>query len=367
MRIVLSNSSAKWGGVHVVTEVLARSFQARGHEVVVFGYPRSPLEERMRDIAPFEAIGRGMDLSPIAVARAIAALRRHRTEVVLAMMKKDVRHTVPAASMLGIPSIVRYANDRPLRGGIYDRLFFGRLPVAHITNSHATRRTLVESAPWLRHRSVDVIHNGIDTRSFELVAPADLGLPSDAIAIGFVGRLEIRKGVVDLAAAWHSIASRLPKAHLVIAGAGPAEAKVREVLADSPRVHWLGFRRDVPQVMKALDIVAIPSHWEGFGIVAAEALLSGAAVVAANASSLPEIVADHMHGLLVPPRDPAALASAIVELATDSEARTRMTAAGRARVLDEFSAEAMVDRYEEVLSAATRRARYEATLEQIEL
>lgn len=351
MRIALSNSSPKWGGLHVVTEVLARSLQTRGHDVVMFGYSGSPLEARLKNVAPFEGIGPGMDLSPLALARAARALRRHRIQIVLAMTKKDVRHTVPAAWMLGIPSVVRYPNDRPLRGGIYDRVFFGKIPVAHITNSFATRHTLIESAPWLARRSIKVIHNGIDSRSFEFAERADLGLSPDALVVGFLGRLERRKGLIDLATAWRTVALNLPHAHLVIAGSGPDEAEAKAILEDAPRVHWLGFRRDVPNLLKAFDITVVPSHWEGFGLVAAEALLAGSAVVAANASSLPEIITDGIHGRLVPPHDPPSLAEAIIRLAGDPEERSRMAAAGCARVLDEFSATAMVDRFEETLRA----------------
>lgn len=352
MRIALSNSSPKWGGLHVVTELLARSLQTRGHEVVIFGSPGSPLEARLKSVAPFEGIGPGMDLSPLALSRANRALRRHRIEVVLAMTKKDVRHTVPAAWMLGIPSIVRYPNDRPLKGGIYDRVFFGMLPVAHITNSHATRQTLLDSAPWLARRSVRVIHNGVDSRWFEFAEKADLGLPPDSLVIGFLGRLERRKGLIDLATAWTSIAQNLPNAQLVIAGSGPDEAEAKTILGNSPRVHWLGFRKDVPSLLKAFDITVVPSHWEGFGLVAAEALLAGSAVIAANASSLPEIITDGVHGRLIPPHDPAALGEAIVRLAGDPEERERLAAAGRTRVLDEFSATAMVDGFEETLRKA---------------
>ncbi|MEO5588442.1 MAG: hypothetical protein ABIS03_02560 [Gemmatimonadaceae bacterium] len=74
MRIVLSNSSSRWGGVHKVTEVLTRGLQDRGHEMVVFGYPDSMLEERMRDIVPFEPILKGMDFNPAVLRRATLAL-----------------------------------------------------------------------------------------------------------------------------------------------------------------------------------------------------------------------------------------------------------------------------------------------------
>ena len=114
-------------------------------------------------------------------------------------------------------------------------------------------------------------------------------------------------------------------------------------------MHWLGFRKDVPSVLKAFDITVVPSHWEGFGLVAAEALLAGSAVIAANASSLPEIVTDGVHGRLVPPHNPASLGEAIVRLAGEPEERSRLADAGRMRVLDEFSATAMVDRFEETL------------------
>ena len=318
----------------------------------MFGYPGSPLEARLKNVAPFEGIGPGMDLSPLALTRANKALRRHRIEVVLAMTKKDVRHTVPAAWMLGIPSIVRYPNDRPLKGGVYDRVFFGMLPVAHITNSHATRQTLLHSAPWLARRSVKVIHNGIDSRSFEFAEKADLGLPPDRLVIGFLGRLERRKGLIDLASAWRTIADKVPNAELVIAGSGPDETEAKAILENTPRVHWIGFRKDVPPLLKAFDITVVPSHWEGFGLVAAEALLAGSAVIAANASSLPEIITDGVHGRLVPPRDPLALGEAIVSLAGDPEERLRLAEAGRARVLDEFSATAMVDLFEEALKEA---------------
>lgn len=351
MRIVLSNASFKWGGLHAVTELLAKGLQSRGHDVVVFGRPGSVLEARMKGVAPFEAIAGGMDVSPMAIARATAALRRHDTQVVLALTKKDVRTTVPAAWVVGVPSVVRYANDRDLKPRVYDRIFFGKMPARHVANSRATKKTLLASAPWIPGSSVDVIYNGIDPRPFEEANEADLGLPQGAIAIGFVGRLERRKGILDLAAAWRSIAARLPNAYLIIAGTGPAEAEARGIFDGAPRVQWLGYRIDVPAILKRLDMLAMPSHWEGFGLVAAEALLAETPVIASNASSLPEIITDATHGILVPRQDPEALAKAIIGAAENPANGRRMATAGRARVLEKFSADRMIDGYEKTLAA----------------
>ena len=358
MRVVLSNSSVKWGGVHVITEALARGLTARGHEVTLFGAPGSFLEERMRDVVPFEPILTGMDLHPRTLWRARSALTRSGAEVVLAMMKKDVRLTVPAARSMGIPSIVRYANDRPLTGWIYDRAIFGWLPSLHVANSDATRRTLLKSAPWLGAERVIVIHNGVDPRPIDSAPSVDLGLPAGAIAIGFTGRLETRKGLLDLMQAWPRVVAKVPDAHLVIVGRGPDEQRARDIIGDSPRVHWLGYRTDVAGILKALHIAVVPSHWEGFGLVAAEAMLAGLPVVAANASSLPEIVVNGEHGRLVPPRDPDALASALIELAGNPRLGREMGARGRESVLAKFGVDRMVDAFEEVLAgvAAGRRA-----------
>lgn len=354
MRIVLSNASFKWGGVHYVTELLARRLPERGHEVVVFGRPGSLLQARIQGVAMFEPLLKGMDLHPQMLWRTGAALRRHRTDIVLAMMKKDVRVTVPAAWTLGIPTVIRHANDRGLTGGIYDRVFFGRLGSAHIANSEATRRTLLESAPWLRKYPMTVIHNGIDMRPLETGPKADLGLPRGALAIGFIGRLEVRKGLLDLAKAWHVVAHSVPNAHLMIAGSGPEENKARALLAEAPRVHWLGYRRDVPEVLRSLDILAVPSHWEGFGLIAAEALAAGVPVVAARASSLPEIITDGVHGRLVPPRDSMSLAVALVQMSRDPIGRRKLAVRGQARVRTEFGVDRMVDAYEGVFETVLR-------------
>lgn len=349
MRVVLSNASYAWGGVHVVTEALALGLRARGHETVVFCRPDSPLEARLAGRVPLEPVARGMDLSPLAVARAVRTLRRHRPDVVLTLMEKDVRLTGPAARALGIPVVVRRANDRPLKPRPHFRVLYGWLPALHVANSQATRRTMLHSAPWLPPERVRVIHNGIDTAALRSAPAADLGLPPGALAFGFVGRFDERKGILDLARAWPAVAAALPDAHLVMVGKGPEEERARALLADAPRVRWLGYRADAAAVMEALHVLAVPSHWEGFGLVAAEALAVGTPVVAADASSLPEIVRHGTEGLLVPPRAPAALADALVTLGRDGDLRARMAAAGVERIRTHFSLDAMIDRYEALL------------------
>ena len=252
-------------------------------------------------------------------------------------------HVIVAAALIGAAAFVApaiWATDRAL---------FGVLPLLHIVNSNATRSTLLGSAKWIDPSKVRVIHNGIDAATIDSAIPAELGMPDGALVTGFIGRLERRKGLIDLMNAWPVVAESIPQAHLVIAGRGPDEQEARKVAGSAPRVTWLGYRDDSASVIKSLDIAAVPSHWEGFGLVAAEAMAAGIPVVAADASSLPEIVRHERDGLLVPPRNPAALAAAIIRLAGNGPLRRELGKSGRDRVITEFGSERMVDEYEAAL------------------
>jgi glycosyltransferase involved in cell wall biosynthesis len=357
MRIVLSNASFKWGGVHRITELLAEGMEARGHDVLVFCRPGSLLEERLRGRFGLSAIARGMDFSPWAIARSAAMLRRFRADIMVALMDKDLRLSGPAARMLGVPVIARRANDRPISRGWYARQVYGRIASHHIANSEATRRTLLASAPWLAPERVTVIHNGIDVQSITSAAPAFLPLPQDAITVGFIGRLDERKGVLDLLQAWPRVAQANGRAQLVIVGRGELEDEVQRRATRLERVTFVGYRDDVAALLKRCDIIAVPSRWEGFGLVAAEALAAGKPVVAAEASSLPEIVRHEQEGLLVPPHQPQALADALIRLIQDPELRVQLGRAGERRAQDAFSHTRMLDQYEVMLQRLARQAR----------
>jgi len=355
MRIALSNGSFKWGGVHVVTEALTQGLLARGHELLLLCRGGSELETRLQGQVPTAPVVRGMDLSPLAVLRIARTLGRFKPDVILTLMDKDVRLTGPAARILGIPFVVRRANDRPLPAHPLTRTLYGRFPALHVANSEATRATMLASARWLDPSKIEVIHNGIDVDAYARIEPASLPVPADGFTAAFAGRLEERKGVIDLIAAWSDVVENEPNAHLVIAGRGPLEAYVADRAGQIRNLHFLGFRKDVAAIFRAADAVAVPSHWEGFGLVALEALAAGTPVIATDSSSLPEIVRDGVDGLLVPPRTPQALAAAIVALARNPDARARMAANAVARARADFSLKRMIDRYEEVLTRIARR------------
>ena len=334
--------------------LLTRRLHARGHDILFLCRPVYPaLEEIPSGVEVAPVLG-GMDWSPLSIWRSRRALRRHGADAMLVTTNKDLRSAAVAARTLDLPVVIRRAMARPLKDRVHYRYLYGELPVRIIANSHATRLVMLDSAPWLDEDRTTVVHNGIELRRFHGVDRADLGLPEDAVAVGFVGRFVAWKGVLTLADAWKRVALSVPRAHLVLVGEGEEEPEMRRRLEGVERVHWIGFRQDVPEVMAALDLLVYPSVMEGFGLAAVEAMASSLPVLVARAGSLPEVVGDDGAGLFVPPHDASALAEGIATLVGDPERREVMGRRGRSRASAMFGLERMVDRYEEILRDSAR-------------
>jgi glycosyltransferase involved in cell wall biosynthesis len=189
---------------------------------------------------------------------------------------------------------------------------------------------------------------------------AELGWPVDQPLGIFVGRLSREKGIADLLTAWARVP---PPATLVVVGPDmpghpwDESVRAREVASSATlagRVIFHGATPDPAPLYRAADFAVVPSHWESFGLSAAEAMSSGLAVVASAVGGLTDYVVDGVNGLLVPARDPAALAVAIQNLVNDRALRMRLAAAARQTVarfdervvLERFGA--LLDRLAEV-------------------
>jgi len=209
-----------------------------------------------------------------------------------------------------------------------------------------------------------VIPNGIPLENFEpgdrSRARTDLGISPTACVVGTVGRLQPVKGTSYLLEAFAHLAPGYAEAILLLVGDGPQRTQLEEMaqrLGVSERVHFLGNRSDVCRLLQAMDVFVLASIWEGMPNAALEAMAVGLPVVATAVGGTPEAVADGETGLLVPSRDPDALAQAIARLLRDPELWRKMGQAGRRRVEQHFSVEQMVRRteslYEELLRGGT--------------
>lgn len=329
---------------------------ARGHKAVVVARPHTELlaQAGVRG-ATTEPLRIAGDLNPILLWKLAAILRKHRTRIVIANTARDIRISglvrllARNFAVLGLHQV-----DRRIPNRWNYRLTLNHFANALVVNSQATRQTLLEECPWLRRDHLRVIPHGINPEAHRggdgQKIRAETGIDPEAFVVGFVGRLSGQKGIATLLAAWELLEKKHPQVHMLIAGTGSHEKKVRRFVEEHQRAHFLGFRKDIPSVMDACDVLLVPSLWEGFGLVAVEAMAAGIPCIASGVSSLPEIIDTEHNGLLVPPEDPGALAAAVERLMDNPPLREKFHREGQRTVHEKFTVNRMMQSYEQLFS-----------------
>jgi glycosyltransferase involved in cell wall biosynthesis len=224
----------------------------------------------------------------------------------------------------------------------------------YLAVSRAIAADLVERYRWPATK-IEVVHNAVEVERFGGEAPPGLREELGASGRPLVftsARLNDQKGHPVLLEA----AAALPDAVFALAGEGPERGRLEglaERLGVSERVRFLGRREDVPQLLAACDVFALPSLYEGTSLAVLEAMAARRAVVSSAIGGTDELIENGYTGLLVPPGDSGALALALRRLLGDAALREQLAAAGRDRVEREFTRAAMAARvsavYEELL------------------
>jgi glycosyltransferase involved in cell wall biosynthesis len=237
----------------------------------------------------------------------------------------------------------------------------GRLATRYVAVSAADRERMV-SIEGISRDKVTVIPATVHIPSVGDAAGSDLraelGLAGDTPLVAIVAVLRPQKALTVLLEAHALVLHRVPGAHLVIAGDGACrqelERRCRELsLEDS--VHFLGRRSDVDSILAAADVAALSSDFEGTPLFIAECMANHTPVVATAVGGVPEVIDDGRTGLLVAPRDPAALAAALTRLLADPSERERIADEAYRR-LDRFTLEAVAARFGELYEELAREA-----------
>jgi glycosyltransferase involved in cell wall biosynthesis len=211
---------------------------------------------------------------------------------------------------------------------------------------------------------ISLIYNGIDLARYAepdvcCTLQSEYDIPAGAPIVGVVARLEPEKGHPTLLDAWPRVLARVPDAHLLIVGEG-SQRETLEAHAQSLRltsVTFTGRRDDVPAVTAALDVAVLPSYREAQGLSILEAMALGRPVVASAVGGIPEMIEHGRTGLLVPPRDPEALADALIRMLKDHPYADTLSKAGRDLVEERFCAELMVRAIETIYDEAVAEER----------
>ncbi len=279
-------------------------------------------------------------LLPPVIIRLYRLIREEEISLVHTNGIKAHLLAVIPAFLAGRPLIWHF-RDLPGRGGLGRtfRILARFFPERIIANSTAVKDELGGLD------RTEVVYNGVEisrprTEAEISRARKDLGLGPGEIAIGTVGHFAPLKGYEELLRAAVRVIAKVPSARFLITGEAvyPAYRDYRRRLENQAaglglkkKVIFTGAREDQSEILDVLDIFVLPSRSEGFGRANLEAMAAGLPVISTTVGGIPEVVIDGETGILVPPRQPAVLAEAIITLAEDGRRRKKLGAAGRRR------------------------------------
>ena len=332
------------GGAEIHLLRLVAGLRSRGWEIMLTTPGPGPLAEQARSLGcgwqqlPLGGLARGAGTRALSSWPRARALSR-RTDVAY------LNGTVAARARPALPRTVRrvlHVHDMVGRAPA-----FWRRADLTLADSDAVARRLRE----LGGPTAKVVYGPVDPDPPTTDPPwrtaANGHAGSHALVVGFVGRIERRKGPLDLVRAAPAIRRELPDARVVIIGGDPygSDPEYTRAVRESDHVELCEWTDNAPGVMRHLDVLVLPSYEEPFGTVLAEAMAVGTPVVATAVDGLPEVVQDGVSGRLVPPGNPEALAGAVIEVLGRRE---QMGAAAREHAR-RFHVEAYVERVERLL------------------
>ena len=276
-------------------------------------------------------------------------------------------------------------NYSPLRYATIANLFYGNIPLIHVHHARSFEQkdcnviserflskfsekvVAVSSqlrADIIEHDKINedkvcVIANGIDEGNYNVFVDVEekkksLGICSDTFVLGCCARLAEQKGHIYLLQALAEVRNRTKlNWQLLLVGDGPLKKELQNAainLGISDRVSFLGARMDVPELLKVMDVFLLTSIWEGMPLTILEAMAAGKAIIGTNVGGVPEVLENEVNGLLVPPRDIKAIASAIERMMDSEVFRKKISANAYEKFLEEFSLKHTLDKYELLLS-----------------
>jgi glycosyltransferase involved in cell wall biosynthesis len=341
------------GGAEQVLLHLAEEMHGRGHEVVPVGpangcgWLGEEFRNRGFDPATFRL---RWPIDPACVTGLVRLFRDRRVELAHSHEFTMAVYGAAAARATGIPNIITMHGGKGWTKRWRRRLAMRwafRASSGMVAVSDSTRLELVRVLGT--SRGIDVVPNGVSRRLGDRESlRRELGLPADDVLVVAVGNLYPVKGHANLLRALAGVRVEL-RWRLVIAGRGEEERRLLMLASDLgilDRVHLLGYRADIPDILAAADVFAMPSLSEGLPLALIEAMFAARAIVASGVGGIPDALEHGREGILVPAGDIDALGTALQECLSDPDLRTKMGTAAQQRAEVHFTTTRMADQYE---------------------
>lgn len=387
MKILLAINGTDFGGTETLLAQLATGLTLRGHRVAVMSLKSpGPVGRRLAED--------GISISTLGMRERVGPLEMLFGSIRLAWWLRardfEVVHSfLPRANIM-----TRIANRISGRRRVHlsneESTDLQRSPVIVYLNRLTARWTdrifavspsvkeILVDREGLPGEKIEVLDNSIDVRATESVKPVDMmdlcGVSRESFVFASVGRLTPVKGHRYLLSAFATISNQRSGLHLVIVGDGPLEDALRSQAADlgiEKRVHFVGFRPDVPGILKSSSAMVLPSLQEGLPVTILEAMVCSCPVIATGVGGVPSVVIDEETGLLVQPaenwssvrtQDPEVLETgesqietsqgvwsleqAMLRLVDEPELRARLSQNAFTRVSTKFDFKAVIQRLE---------------------
>lgn len=354
LRIALMIECDGPGGAELMILELAKELRARGHSVLPVGLSSGTGWLGARFVAAgFEPtsfdLRRPLDLAAVrALTRILRDFRAdvvHSHEFTMAIYGAAAANRANARHVITMHGGLYYANAWRRRAALH---WAARRSAALVGVSDATASALRQNL-GIDASKIHVVPNGIPLRTgVRARLRSELALAPGELLIVSVGNLYAVKGHAVLIEALAKLRER-SEWRVAIAGRGEEEPRLRAqaaALGIGDRVHLLGFRDDVADILAAGDVFTMPSLSEGLPLALVEGMSFGLPVVVTRVGGVPEVVTDGVEGSIVPPSDAGALASALGALLQDEPRRHQMGAAARTRAIRDYALTTMADRYE---------------------
>ncbi|MBS3763504.1 MAG: glycosyltransferase family 4 protein [Planctomycetes bacterium] len=360
------NTEKTWRGGEQQMLYLALGLHRRGFQTAVVSERQSPCSDRVREagLRCHELHMRGewdlwaaRDIARIAREGGYDILHAH-TSHAHTLGSLAARIFDGAARMVVHRRVDFHIHPHFLRlGAVKYRLGVDRI----IAISRPVKEVLISDG--VPADKIEIIPSAVKLSRFENIEPDpglrdDLGIPEDAVFIINVGYLVGHKAHEYLIRAAPRVLEEVPDAYFVIAGSGPRLEELQEEArreSVESRVIFAGFRSDVPELLAEADMFALSSWGEGLCSTLLEVMASDLPIVATAAGGVTDVIEDGYNGILVPTRDPEALADGIIRMASDPALAQRMVENARHVVREKFSAKSLVDStlelYRRLLSA----------------
>lgn len=357
MKVLHVCSSRSWGGMEISVVRLAELQQQAGHQIMLASHPGSPIASRAEGKAvPVVSLKESGPWDLAGFAKLASVINRFRPDIVHVHYSRDLHRAVPANLMAGRRPLVftKQLGSDVTKRGPWHRFLYSNVSRATAISSFI-RDNLMETT-ILKKDEIDLVYLGTDTDKFapgaseRVEVRKELGLASEEIVIGMLGRLSPGKGFEDFMEAVSGLEAPGLR-FLMIGGASRGEEGYAERLRAvaerklGERLVFLGFKPDRERYLRAMDIFAFPSHAESFGLALCEAMATGLPCVAYAKDGVLDIVEDGVNGLRARVMDPGDLREKLDRLVSDKALMKKLGAAARMTVEARFSEPGMLAGY----------------------